>query len=165
MASSALRKGLAYFGLDPQPEVEAMEQIETVVPAPPLSVVEAPNVTPIWTASTYVQPAPAAPVPAPAVVSDLRRITTIHPRTYNDAQLIGEAFRNGTPVIMNLSDMSDDDRRRLVDFSSGLIFGLHGNIEPITRTVYLISPKHIQLLGEDEISAGEPISGQFYNQS
>src|SRR5690606_33799533 len=59
----------------------------------------------------------------PSVVpagGDLRRITTIHPRSYNDARVIGEAFRSGTPVIMNLSEMTDADAKRLVDFSAGL---------------------------------------------
>ena len=54
------------------------------------------------------------------------RITTLHPRTYNEARTIGEHFRDGTPVIMNLSEMDDADAKRLVDFSAGLIFGLHG---------------------------------------
>jgi FtsZ-interacting cell division protein YlmF len=57
------------------------------------------------------------------------RITTLHPRTYNEARQIGEHFRSGTPVIMNLTEMDDTDAKRLVDFAAGLIFGLHGSIE------------------------------------
>jgi len=98
--------------------------------------------------------------------SDLRRITTIHPRSYNDARLIGEAFRGGTPVIMNLSDMDDADAKRLVDFSAGLIFGLHGAIERVTNKVFLLSPEHVEITGEDEVEGPEAKGpGRFYNQS
>ena len=47
------------------------------------------------------------------------RITTLHPRTYNEARTIGEHFRKSTPVIMNLSEMDDADAKRLVDFAAG----------------------------------------------
>src|SRR3974390_1234650 len=52
--------------------------------------------------------------------ADLARITTLHPRTYNEARTIGEHFREGTPVIMNLTEMVDSDAKRLVDFPSTL---------------------------------------------
>lgn len=98
--------------------------------------------------------------------SDLRRITTVHPRSYNDARSIGEAFRAGTPVIMNLSDMDDADAKRLVDFSAGLIFGLHGSIERVTNKVFLLSPEHVEIAAEEQVAAEKPNGrGGFYNQS
>ena len=96
--------------------------------------------------------------------SELRRITTIHPRSYNDARVIGEAFRSGTPVIMNLSEMTDADAKRLVDFSAGLIFGLHGAIERVTSKVFLLSPENIEIAGEEQVAAPGERAG-FYNQS
>ena len=63
---------------------------------------------------------------------ELRRITTIHPRSYNDAKIIGEAFRENIPVIMNVEEMPDADAKRLVDFASGLAFALEGRIERVT---------------------------------
>ena len=75
------------------------------------------------------QRTPVARVVRDVEVGALNRITTIHPRTYNEAKNIGESFRDGTPVIMNLSDMDDADAKRLVDFAAGLVFGLHGSIE------------------------------------
>jgi len=78
----------------------------------------------------------------------LRRITTIHPRTYNEAKSIGESFRGGVPVIMNLTDMSDADAKRHVDFSAGLVFGLRGSIERVTNKVFLLSPEHVTVTGE-----------------
>ena len=90
------------------------------------------------------------------------RITTIHPRTYNEAKTIGEAFRSGTPVIMNLSDMDDSDAKRLVDFAAGLVFGLRGTIERVTNKVFLLSPADVTVTAEDKARMAE--SG-FFNQS
>ena len=71
------------------------------------------------------------------------QITTLHPRTYNEARTIGEHFRKNTPVIMNLSEMEDADAKRLVDFAAGLTFGLHGRIERVTAKVFLLSPHNV----------------------
>ena len=100
----------------------------------------------------------------PAVVprtADLTRIVTVHPRTYNEARTIGEHFREGIPVIMNLSDMEDADAKRLVDFAAGLIFGLRGAIERVTSKVFLLSPADLVVTAEDK----ERIAGGFFNQS
>ena len=90
------------------------------------------------------------------------RITTLHPRTYNEARTIGEHFREGTPVIINLSEMDDVDAKRLVDFSAGLIFGLRGTIERVTNKVFLLSPQNIDVTAEDKARIAE---GGFFNQS
>jgi cell division inhibitor SepF len=93
---------------------------------------------------------------------ELSRITTIHPRTYNEAKTIGEHFREGVPVIMNLSDMNDADAKRLVDFGAGLVFGLRGTIERVTSKVFLLSPEHVEVGGEDS----EPVTTRtVFNQS
>lgn len=102
------------------------------------------------------RPVQAAPRPA-----DLSRIITVHPRTYNEARTIGENFRDGVPVIMNLSEMEDTDAKRLVDFAAGLIFGLRGRIERITSKVFLLSPQNVNVTAEDK----ERIAGGFFNQS
>ncbi len=94
--------------------------------------------------------------------TDLTRITTLHPRTYNEARTIGEHFREGTPVIMNLTEMVDSDARRLVDFAAGLIFGLHGSIDRVTNKVFLLSPANIEVTAEDKARIAER---DFFNQS
>ena len=91
-----------------------------------------------------------------------QRITTLHPRTYNEAKTIGLQFRAGTPVIMNLSEMDDSDAKRLVDFAAGLTFGLHGSIERVTPKVFLLSPHNITVTAADKQRIAE---GGFYNQS
>jgi len=103
----------------------------------------------------------STPRPA-AAVADAYRITTLHPRTYNEARTIGEHFRQGTPVIMNLTEMDDVDAKRLVDFAAGLIFGLRGSIERVTNKVFLLSPEHVEVTAEDKARIAE---GGFFNQS
>ena len=163
----ALRKGLVYLGLAEEGQNEVFDEASYTTPQPaPAPVVDyqeyrQAEVTPLHA---------VAPVQEYFPGPDLHRITTIHPKSYNDARLIGEEFRNGVPVIMNLSYMGDDEAKRLVDFSSGLIFGLNGGIERVTAKVFLLSPEHIEVVGEDAVvadvgGAPEAIGGQFYNQS
>lgn len=90
------------------------------------------------------------------------RITTLHPRTYNEAVTIGEHFRSGTPVIMNLSEMADADAKRLVDFAAGLTFGLHGRVERVTSKVFLLSPQNVTVTAQDKARIAE---NGFFNQS
>ncbi len=96
------------------------------------------------------------------VVAELSRITTLHPRTYNEARTVGENFREGTPVIMNLSEMDDSDAKRLVDFAAGLVFATRGTIERITNKVFLLSPPNVSVAAEDKQRIAE---GGFFNQS
>ncbi len=98
---------------------------------------------------------------APPTV-DLYTIRTIHPHTYNDARRIGEDFRSGVPVIMNLTEMEDGDAKRIVDFAAGLVFGLHGTIERITNKVFLLSPANVDVAAEARAQLAQD---GFFNQS
>jgi cell division inhibitor SepF len=90
------------------------------------------------------------------------QITTLHPTTYNEARTIGEHFREGVPVIMNLTEMDEADAKRLVDFAAGLVFGLRGNFERVTNRVFLLSPANVQVTEADKARIAE---GGFFNQS
>lgn len=104
----------------------------------------------------------SSPVAAAPPVSDPSRITTLHPRTYNEARTLGEEFREGTPVIMNLSEMDDNDAKRLVDFAAGLVFAVHGTINRVSNKVFLLSPPNVSVTAEDKQRIAE---GGFFNQS
>ncbi len=95
-------------------------------------------------------------------IADINRILTVHPRNYNEARTIGEQFRDGIPVIMNLTEMDDADAKRLVDFAAGLIFGLRGTIERVTSKVFLLCPRNVNVTPEDKARIA---SGGFFNQS
>ena len=100
--------------------------------------------------------------PVAGVVAELSGITTVNPRNYNEARTVGEQYRDGTPVIMNLSDMDDADAKRLVDFAAGLVFATRGTIERITNKVFLLSPPNVTVAAEDKRRIAD--SG-FFNQS
>ncbi|MBC7551202.1 MAG: cell division protein SepF [Cellulomonas sp.] len=107
------------------------------------------------------RPTPPANGPT-GLVAELSRITTVHPRTYNEARTVGEHFRDGIPVIMNLTEMSDSDAKRLVDFAAGLVFATRGTIERVTNRVFLLSPPNVTVAAEDKQRIAE---GGFFNQS
>ncbi|GAA1941969.1 cell division protein SepF [Nocardioides marmoribigeumensis] len=104
---------------------------------------------------------PVAAVSTPQV-TELARITTLHPTTYNDARAVGEAFRAGVPVIMNLSEMDDADAKRLVDFAAGLIFAVHGSIDRVTAKVFLLCPPNVEVGMEEKATL---VENGFFNQS
>ncbi|WP_305884940.1 cell division protein SepF [Klenkia sp. PcliD-1-E] len=106
-------------------------------------------------------PAPAPPVAPPVAAPKAYRITTLVPQTYNEARTIGERFRSGDAVLMNLSEIDDADAKRLVDFAAGLSFGLHGSIERVTAKVFLLSPAGTDVTAEDKARIRE---GGFLSQ-
>ncbi len=110
--------------------------------------------------------APVTPLRRPtptrhAAPTEMNEILTVHPRQYKDAQVIAESFREGVPVIINLSQMSDPDARRLIDFASGLSQGLYGKIERVTSKVFLLSPAHVAVSG-DQPAAESDVDASFF---
>ncbi|MDR7300563.1 cell division protein SepF [Haloactinomyces albus] len=91
---------------------------------------------------------------------NLSKITTLHPRSYSEARTIGEQYREGTPVIMNLTEMNEADAKRLVDFAAGLAFAMRGSIEKVTNRVFLLSPPNVDVAAEDKRRLAE---GAFFN--
>lgn len=119
------------------------------------------SVTPLTRDNLALAPQIPSP-PAPEEATSAYRITTLHPTTYNEARTIGEHFRDGVPVIMNLSEMDEADAKRLVDFAAGLVFGLRGGFERVTNRVFLLSPPNVQVTAEDKAKIA---GGEFFNQS
>ncbi|GAB3152140.1 cell division protein SepF [Amycolatopsis stemonae] len=101
------------------------------------------------------QPEPVArlrPVTEPArppLRDPLSRITTLHPTSYVEARAIGEHYREGIPVIINLTEMENADAKRLVDFAAGLAFALRGSMDKVTNKVFLLSPPDVDVTAED----------------
>ena len=101
------------------------------------------------------QPEPVArlrPVAESAHVTSrdaLSRITTLHPSSYVEARAIGEAYREGVPVIINLTAMENADAKRVVDFAAGLAFALRGSMDRVTNKVFLLSPPDVEVTAEE----------------
>ena len=161
--ANALRKMANYLGLMDDPDLGVEETSEQVFAQP--KTYEQRNKSAIRPATLAIAPVPSPTRPTSAVQLDLPvldRIVTLHPRFYNEARTIGEQYREGNPVIINLSDMDESERKRLVDFASGLVFGLHGTIERVTSKVFLLSPANVRVSSEDKTAAAE---ASFFNQS
>ena len=141
--SNPLKKTMVYLGLADEEEVvdEPQQQHSRVHAVEPKG-----TVTPLRPKAVH-QPA----------AGGLTEILTVHPKQYKDAQIIAENFREGIPVIINLSQMSDADARRLIDFASGLSLGLYGRIERVTSKVFLLSPSHVAVLGD---TVAQPVEGE-----
>ena len=157
--ANALKRVANYLGLMDDPEFDT-----------PIATSTAPATT-----SSDVRIKPRSPRPVSSVVTTssvevapqldlpvLDRIVTLHPRFYNEARTIGEHFRLGNPVIINLTDMDESEHKRLVDFASGLAFGLHGTIERVTKKVFLLSTANVSIDVEDKSAAAQ---ASFFNQS
>ena len=89
-----------------------------------------------------------------------RSIAVFHPTSYRESRLIGERFRDGAIVILDLTRLNADERHRLVDFVSGLVFGMQGNIDKVTAYVMLLVPPGVTAIDDES-----HLTGSFYNQS
>jgi cell division inhibitor SepF len=94
-------------------------------------------------------PPPAVPEQRLGGAAALARITTLQPRSYNEARTIGERYRDGVPVIMNLTELDDAAAKRLVDFAAGLAFALRGSIDKVTSRVFLLTPADVEVSADD----------------
>jgi cell division inhibitor SepF len=164
--AKGLKKIAGYLGLvDDEADFETTVALEipqkSVRVTPPATAVRVTEAAPI---RTRVAPASVAPV-VPAMQAELPimdSIFTIHPRFYSEVRVVGEHFREGQPVLMNLTDMDDAERRRIVDFASGLVFGHFGSIERVTSKVFLLTPANVRVSSEHKVAAAE---ASFFNQS
>ena len=147
-------KMATFLGLKDDPELEQTAVGQESIPGGGVAI-RPPRVVP-------VRPVVEKPVVFQPELSTIDRIVTLHPRTYSEARAIGEQYREGNPVIMNLSDMEETERKRLVDFASGLVFGLHGSIERVTSKVFLLSPENVSVSNDAKNAAAE---ASFFNQS
>ena len=149
------KKTLNYLGLV-EDEDEFVEEMPDAEPAPvrrmrPQAVREVPSDTE-GVVRTIASPRPVAASSA---------IYKSEPKRFNEAREVADRFKEGTAVIMNLQSTDDTIARRLVDFASGLVYGLDGKIELVANRVYLLTPADVEVSAEErERIAG----GGFYNQ-
>ena len=155
--ANAMRRVANYLGLLDDPEFDTPGAAQEAARVPDVRIkTREPRSVSAVRHSSAVEVAPQLDLPV------LDRIITLHPRYYNEARTIGEHFRQGNPVIINLTEMDESEHKRLVDFASGLAFGLHGTIERVTKKVFLISPANVNVSSEDKSAAAQ---ASFFNQS
>ena len=154
--ANPLRKTMVYLGLADEDYDYEQAPSAPVAPVAHHTPTPAANRAPVTPMRRSGNARPA--------VTEMNEILTVHPRQYKDAQVIAENFREGIPVIINLSQMSDADARRLIDFASGLSLGLYGRIERVTSKVFLLSPENIAVSGDGAIAQADPEAAPFASQ-
>ncbi|OXN00983.1 cell division protein SepF [Bifidobacterium vansinderenii] len=147
-----MKNAMTYLGM-----ADVVDDDDDVVPEE--TVVDE---SPSFDSDRSVTPA-AAPTPTPAAApsrtrtapfkGQLNRITTIHPKSYEEAQLVGRAIRDGVPVVLNLTGVEESTAYRIVDFSAGVVFGVRGSIERVTPRVFLLSPAQVNIKVEETPSS------------
>jgi len=153
--ANPFRNAMAFLGLVEEEEYEDQQpaqQQRSQAPAPTQAYPQpAPKaaVTPIRRSSQQHKPA------------DMNEILTVHPRAFKDVRTIAEHFREGIPVIINISQMPDPEARRLIDFCCGLAEALYGRIERVTSKVFLLSPSHVATSGE-QADASDDVDASFF---
>jgi len=163
--SNPLKKTMVYLGLADEELEQEVPQAGAPAPAAPAPVVHAaPAPAPAPKTGASVTPLRKNHVQPSTPQVEMNEILTVHPRQYRDAQVIAESFREGVPVIINLSQMSDGDARRLIDFASGLSQGLYGKIERVTSKVFLLSPSHVVVSGETGDAEGD-VDASFFTHA
>jgi cell division inhibitor SepF len=168
--ANPLRKTMVYLGLaDEEYDYEAAQPSAPAQPAAQRESSQNAHAPSATQSSAPAQTrAPVTPLRRPTAArqagpAEMNEILTVHPTHYKDAQVIAETFREGIPVIINLSQMSEPDARRLVDFASGLSQGLYGKIERVTGKVFLLSPAHVVVSG-DHAEAETDVEASFFSQ-
>jgi cell division inhibitor SepF len=96
---------------------------------------------------------PMAARPRPAVVRPLTVASAkphvVAPASFTDAQEVADEFKRNVPVIVNLQGVERDLMRRIIDFSSGLCYGLSGQMERVANHVYLLTPSDVEVSVEE----------------
>jgi cell division inhibitor SepF len=155
-----MRRMATYLGLVEGSTARADDELDLTGQEEP---VFAPRAVDAVSSAPVSAPVSAARVGIPTPMqTELSRIVTLEPTSYNQARRIGEEFRNGVPVIMNVTNMDDSDAKRLVDFAAGLVFALHGTIERVTSKVFLLSPANVDV---GAVARAQARNDGFFNQS
>jgi cell division inhibitor SepF len=88
-----------------------------------------------------------APAGAPAAAN--MKMHIVEPKSFTEAQAIADKFKQGTPVIMNMSATSPDLAKRLLDFASGLTYGLEGGLQKVSERVFMLTPHNVDVSDAD----------------
>jgi cell division inhibitor SepF len=157
--ASMLRRAMHYLGLAPD------DEYDDYLDEPPLTSPRgyAPPEPPDTSYSPAVRPMPReydqtgpTTVRRPAVVRQITPMPAnakpyaVSPTSFNEAQAVADKYMAGIPVIMNLQDVERDLSRRLVDFASGLCYGMRGSMERVTNQVYLLTPTNVEVSAEEK---------------
>jgi cell division inhibitor SepF len=133
------RRALIYLGLVEDDEFEEMLEYEEAMPEVGEVVTQ-----------RRAQREEARTATIQAVPTKQVRMHMVEPKSFNDAEQIGQKFKADIPVIINLQQADPELAKRLIDFSSGLTYGLDGGIQRVAEKVFLLSPHNVEVSAEDK---------------
>ena len=136
---SAPQRRSAPVARQPQPRAEQT----SIGAVRPIRVAEPTNVS-----SPAVMPQ-RSPAVRPVPVASNAKPHALAPVSFNDAQELADKFKGNQPVIMNLQSADRDLARRLIDFASGLCYGIGGQMEKVANHVYLLTPSNVEVSVEE----------------
>lgn len=166
--ASMWRRAMLYLGLGPDDEyddygpVDDHAHVQPHAPAPVASRYTPPE--PPEPQMSAVRPLPRE-MEQPSGVTAVRRSPVVKPLvaqtpspkpyaispvSFNESQDVADKFMAGVPVIVNLQGVDRDLSRRIVDFASGLCYGLRGQMERVTHQLYLLTPAHVEVSAEEK---------------
>jgi cell division inhibitor SepF len=165
--ASIWRRAMVYLGLVDDDEYDEYEPYPQEQPAPPPKPVRRapmpersyepePPMSGVRTLPAREPVESTVQVQRPAVVRPLQpptqhqKVHALAPTGFNDAKEIGDRLKNGQPVIVNLQGVDRDLARRLIDFASGLTYGLGGSMEKVAESVFLLAPSNVEVSPEEK---------------
>jgi cell division inhibitor SepF len=163
------RKAMLYLGLAPDEDYDDYEPLDDPGLVPPRAQVPAssryPTAGPALGAPEHefgtsgavrtLAPQPLEPNrPRTAVVRPIQPVPSakphvVAPSSFTEAQEVADKFKNKQPVIVNLQNVDRDLTRRIIDFASGLCYGLGGQMEKVANQVYLLTPTNVEVSAEE----------------
>ncbi|NLW14490.1 MAG: cell division protein SepF [Trueperella sp.] len=93
----------------------------------------------------YLEDPEVASLQPVASAPEVARIVTVWVASFNDTETFAREYRNGLPIVLNLSEAPDTQRNRIIDFALGLTFGLEGVFSHISDDVFLLTPKSVKI--------------------
>jgi len=76
------------------------------------------------------------------------KLVVLQPESFEDARDIANHLKSKKPVVMNLESVERDVARRIVDFLSGAVYALDGNIQKVSNGIFLIAPYNVGIMGD-----------------
>jgi cell division inhibitor SepF len=76
------------------------------------------------------------------------KVVIMQPETFDDAQEICDHLKNKKPIVINLENLEKEGAQRIIDFLSGSVYALDGNIQKVSAEIFLIAPNNVDIMGD-----------------
>jgi cell division inhibitor SepF len=101
-----------------------------------------------YSSGSSLRSVPAGPATVTPVSANMK-MHIVEPKSFTEAQSIADKFKQGTPVIMNMASTTPDLAKRLLDFASGLTYGLDGGLQKVSDRVFMLTPHNVDVTDAD----------------